>query len=134
MRLGQRHPDDVGAAQRHHLAPVALVDRVDRLQAEPGGEHPVERGRRATALDVAEHDRAGLLAGLRLELLGQPLADAAEADVAERVELLVVQHHLAVERLRALGDHDDRRVLVLEPLLDVRRRPARRRTRAPAAG
>ena len=27
--------------------------------------------------------------------------------------------HLAVERLRALGDHDDRRVLVLEPLLDV---------------
>ena len=69
-----------------------------------------------------------------LELLGQPLADAAEPDVAERVQLLVVQHHLAVERLGALGDHDDRRVLVLEALLDVRRRPGRRRTAAPAAG
>src|SRR5690606_15524096 len=47
--LGQRHPDDVGTAQRDHLAERAVVDGVDRLQAEPGGEHAVERGRRAAA-------------------------------------------------------------------------------------
>ncbi len=39
----------------------------------------------------------------------------------ERVQLLVDQAHLALERLGALGDHDDRRVLDLEALRHVRR-------------
>src|SRR5205085_12222699 len=54
--LDQRYPDDLGTAQGHHPAEVALVHRVDRLQPEPGGEYPVERGRRAAAPDVSEHD------------------------------------------------------------------------------
>src|SRR4029453_15184904 len=62
--VDQRHSHDVRATQLHHLAEVALVHRVDRVDAEPGGEHPIERGGRTAALDVAEHDRAGLLAGL----------------------------------------------------------------------
>src|SRR5437764_8049637 len=41
--LDQRHPDDVGAAQRHHHAERLVVYRLDRMHAEPGGEHPVER-------------------------------------------------------------------------------------------
>ncbi|HET9138264.1 ATP-dependent 6-phosphofructokinase, partial [Actinophytocola sp.] len=48
------------------------------------------------------------------------VAEGAQPHVPERVQLLVVQHHLAVEGLRALGDHDDRRVLGLEALLHVR--------------
>src|SRR5436305_4987276 len=66
---GQRYPHDVGALQRHHLAEVGLVHRVDGRQAEPGGEDPVERGGGAAALDVAEDDGARLLAGARLQLL-----------------------------------------------------------------
>src|SRR5690606_14396726 len=53
--LDQRHPHDLRAPQRHHLAPVALVHGIDRVQAEPGGEDPVVRGRGAAALDVPEH-------------------------------------------------------------------------------
>ena len=65
---------------------VAFVDGVDRVQPEPGGEPAVEGGRRAAALDVAEHRGARLVAGALLDLLGEPLADAGEPDVAEGVE------------------------------------------------
>ena len=85
--LDQRHPDDVLAAQRDHDAEVAVGDGADRLQPEAGGEPPVERGRRAAPLHVAEHDRARLRARALLDLLGDPVTDAAEPDVAERVEL-----------------------------------------------
>src|SRR5258705_8850684 len=49
--LDQRHPDDVGAAQRHHHAERLVVHRLDRVHAEPGGQPPVERRRRAAPLD-----------------------------------------------------------------------------------
>src|ERR1700746_3932635 len=68
-RLGQRHADDVGTAQRPHHPERAVADRTDRVHAVPGGQHPVESGRRAAALDVAEHRAAGLLAGPLLDLL-----------------------------------------------------------------
>jgi hypothetical protein len=35
-RVAQRHPLDLGAAQRDHRAPVAVVDRVDGVQPEAG--------------------------------------------------------------------------------------------------
>ena len=108
-------------AQRHHRAEVAVGDGVDRLQAEAGGEPAVERRGRAAALDVAEHDGARLLAGALLDLAGEPVADAAEADVAEGVLLAGDQRHLAaVARDRALGDDDDRGVLALEARLHPR--------------
>src|SRR5262249_42127791 len=84
-RLGEGHAHDVRTAQCHHLPPVALVDRVDRVQAEAGRQPPVERGRRAAALDVAEHRAARLLARPLLDLAGQPVPDARELDVAEGV-------------------------------------------------
>ena len=68
----------------------AVVGGVDRVQAEAGREHPVEGGRGAAALDVAEHRRARLLAGAALDLALEPVGDAAEADVAEGVELVAV--------------------------------------------
>ena len=118
-RLGQRDADDLGTAQRHHHAERAVADRADRVHAEPGGQNPVERGRRAAALDVAEHRAARLLAGPLLDLLGQQLADTAQPDVAERVEPLAADLASAVGRVRALRDHHDRRVPGLEPVLHV---------------
>src|SRR6266496_3783337 len=88
-RVGKWHAGDVGAAQRDHLAEVAAADGVDGMQPEPGGQHAVEGGGRTTTLDVAEHGRARLLAGALLDLRRQPVADAAEANVPERVEAAV---------------------------------------------
>ena len=61
----------------------AVVHGVDGGDAEPGGQHAVERGRRAAALDVAEDRHPGLEAGARLDLVGERVADAAEPHVAE---------------------------------------------------
>src|SRR5437763_201527 len=118
-RVGQRHAHDVGAAQRHHRPERAVADRADRVHAVPGGQHPVERGRRAAALDVAEHRTAGFLAGPLLDLRGQQLADAAQPDVAERVQLPGADLALLAGRVRALRDHHDRRVPGLEAVLHV---------------
>jgi hypothetical protein len=61
------------------------VGGVDRRQAQPRGEHPVEGGRRAAALDVAEHRRPRVEAGALADLAFEQLADAAEPLVAELV-------------------------------------------------
>src|SRR5690606_8792597 len=117
--FGQVNADDFGAAQGDHLAEVLVVDRGDGVQAQPGGQHPVEGGRRTAALHVAQDHRAGFLAGARLDLFGEALADAAEADVAEGVAFRAGQGELALLRVGALGDHDDRRVVGLEAAFDV---------------
>src|SRR5260370_24085580 len=75
--LGQGDTDDVGATQRHHHAERLVVHGLDRVHAEPGGQHTVERGRSAATLNVAEHGAAGLLAAALLDLVGQHLAYAA---------------------------------------------------------
>ena len=54
------------------------------------------------------------------DLVGQPVADAAEADVPEGVLLAGAAALLAALGQRALGDHDDRRELPLEAALDPR--------------
>src|SRR5438105_1455324 len=105
--------------QRGHRAEPGLVSGVDRRQTEPGCEHPVVRRRRATALDVAEHGRARLLAGACRYLLLEPLPDALESHMAERVPLPLLDRHAALDRRRALGDNDDRRVMGAVAMLDV---------------
>ena len=88
------------------------------MEAEAGREHPVEGGRGAAALDVAEDGGAGLLAGAALDLALEPVGDPAEADVAEGVELLLLGLGHAADRRRALGDDDDRREAGLEAAPD----------------
>ena len=66
-------------------APARLVRGVHRGEPEAGGQHAVERGRRAAALDVAEHGGARLEAGALLDLALEPLPDPAEPRVAELV-------------------------------------------------
>ena len=119
MRLEQRHAHDVGAAQRDHDAELLVGDRVDGLQAEPGGEHAVERGRRAAALDVARAPTARASLPVRASMPDasqSPMPD--EPHVAERVERLVLGDEVAVRGQRALGHDDDRRVVRLEAGLD----------------
>src|SRR3954471_4673413 len=53
-RLREVDQLDVGAAQGGHLAPLPVVGRVDGMEPEAGREHPVERRRRAAALDMSE--------------------------------------------------------------------------------
>src|SRR5215204_974039 len=67
-RLGQGDADDLRAAQRDHLAVVALADRIDRLDAEARPEHAVVGQRGTAALHVAEDRHAGLEAGALLDL------------------------------------------------------------------
>src|SRR6185437_13319625 len=107
-------------AQGGHLAPPLRVRRIDRVQAEAGRQHAVERGRRAAALDVAEHGRPRLLSGAPLDLALEPVGDAAEADVAEGVETLFLRLGHAADWLGALGDDDDRRETGLEAPPDQR--------------
>lgn len=52
--VGERRHDDLGAAQRGHLAEVAAVRGLHGVPAEAGGEDPVVGSGGAAALDVAE--------------------------------------------------------------------------------
>src|SRR5262245_31775966 len=63
----QRDPDDLAAAEGHHLAEVTVVHGVDRGDAEAGAEHPVERCRCAAALHVTEHHGTALVARALLD-------------------------------------------------------------------
>src|SRR3569623_3489969 len=85
-RAGQRDQLDLRAAQRYHLPVRALVRGDRRVQAEPGGQDPVERRRRPSALHVAEHGGAHLLAGAPLQLLAELLGDPGEPAVPVLVD------------------------------------------------
>ena len=90
---------------------LLLVRGVDGRQAEAGGEHAVEGGRRAAALDVAEHGGAGLEARARLDLALEPLPDAAEARVPELVRRRPRRTSIVPSfGSGALGHDDDREV------------------------
>src|SRR5918994_5659517 len=123
-RLRQRDADDLRAAQRDHLAVVALVHGVDRLDAEAGAEHAIVGERSAAALDMAQDRHPRLEAGALLDLALQLDRDPAEARVAERVGLVGGDGDAAaVAGHRALGDDDDREgppagVAALDPVAD----------------
>ena len=69
---------------------------VGGVDAEPGGQHPVIGGRRATALDAAQDGDADLLADALLDLVGQLLGDSGEPLVAELVDSAVAHLHRAL--------------------------------------
>src|SRR3569832_155242 len=63
--------DDVLAALGDHVAELALVHEVGRLDAHAGAQDAVEHRRRAAALHVADDGRARLDLGLGLDDLAQ---------------------------------------------------------------
>jgi hypothetical protein len=129
--LGDRDADDVGAAQGDHLAEVAVVDGVDGVQAEAGGEPPgrTRSGCRRAGCGRGRPCGPPCRSSL-LDLLGQPLADAAEPDVPEGVELPVLQDHLAVLRHARPRRRPRSARTTSEALGRRRRRPGRRRSAA----
>ncbi len=113
--LLKRDRDQLGTAQRCHLAEFAgLCQRVG-VGTEAGGEDPVGGGGGASPLHMAEHRHPGLIASLRLQLGRQRGTDPAEPRVAVLVGLIdrLDQPLLAARKgqLRPLGDDDDREVL-----------------------
>ena len=100
-------PHDLTGLQGHHRAEGAVVDGVDGGDAEAGGQHPVEGRGGAAALDVTEDGHARLEPGARLDLLGQRLADAPQAHVAEGVDLARHRGHGALDGRGPLGHHHD---------------------------
>src|SRR5262245_42831469 len=93
-RLERR--DRRGQGNRHEVAPPvgghpperSVVNHVGGEQAVTRSEPPVERGRGSPPLNVAELHGARLAPGARLDLPGDPLADAPERYVPEGVQLL----------------------------------------------
>ena len=83
-RLGLPHDlleaarDDVGRGKRDHRVELTLLDQFHGFAAEAGGQHAVEAGRRAAALQVTEDDRSRFLAGLVMERLTDSRPHAAE--------------------------------------------------------
>ena len=86
-RVGQPHPVDAAGVEGDHLVEGALVHRVDGGDPEARGEDAVERCRRPAPLHVPEDRHARLEPRALLDLLGDDVADAAEAHVAELVDV-----------------------------------------------
>src|SRR5918993_1885957 len=104
--FGEVNGDDLAAPERHHLAPLAVLDGFGGAQTVAGREDAVVGGGGAAALQVPEDDVAGVYSGALLQFAGQALADAAEAHVAELVLLAGLGHEVLAERY-AFGDGDD---------------------------
>ena len=133
--LRQRHPHDVHPAQGHHHPEVPLVHRLDRVQAEAGGQHPVVRRGRAAALDVAEHDRAGLVARCAARS-PRPATRRCRPGARGRTRRRprVLQRRGTAERQRALGHHDRSGRRRARSAWSPSRPPARCRTAARGRG
>ena len=93
---------------------AALVDGVDRRHAEPGRQHAVEGGRRAAALDVAEHHRRASRIRCARRSPGRSRRRCRRgARGRTGRSTLLGDGERARDRLGALGDHDDRGVAAL---------------------
>ncbi len=86
------------------------MDRLDRADAEPGGQHPVERRRSTAALDMAELHDSCVEAGPFADRLGDAGGHAAEQHVTEPVVRFRLHLERAGLRFGALRDDDDRGV------------------------
>ena len=74
--LLERDQPDVVSDLRDHSTGVSLREIADRRATESLCEQAIEADRRTAALQVAQHDRARLEAGRRLDAPRQPLCDA----------------------------------------------------------
>jgi hypothetical protein len=104
-RFVDRHRHDLRASHGHHLPKIALANQPGRRAAKSRCQHPVERRRRASTLDVPEHGRADLVADALAKLVGEPDADATESREAVRPDPLGDRG--AADRMSALGHDDD---------------------------
>ena len=106
--FGQRDVLDLGSVQYHQAPKLALMDEVDRRQTVASRQHPVVRRWCSAALRVPQVDGARFVPGLLFDLFGKRFADAAEARVAEGIDLRALGR-LAADfgQLGAFSDDDD---------------------------
>ena len=90
------------------------MDHVDGVQAVALAEQPVVGCGNAAALGVAQADRAGLITGSLLDLIGQLLADTSQARMAEGVQIgRFVDHLPNIWQVAALSHHHHSIMLVV---------------------
>ena len=83
-RVGDRHMAHLVILVADHRAELSFVDQLHRLDAEARAEDPVERGRRAAALEMPKDRAARFLSGARGDLARDYAADAAVFDLRLR--------------------------------------------------
>src|ERR1044072_5863386 len=99
----------LSASHRRHPAELAAQSKLDRMHAEPRGENSIISGRRASALNVAQHSNARLDASALLDLACDQLADPSEMPFTKDARFLIFRQEIFLEvRLRIFGDNDDR--------------------------
>ena len=94
--LRERHQADRRGAERDHLTPMAFHHGAERGRAEPRSQNPIPVRGRATALKMAEHDRARFRASELANASRNRFADTAESsfepDTRFFVKLLDASH------------------------------------------
>src|SRR5580693_10452221 len=94
---------DALVAQADHFSEATLGDQVDRRNAKPRRQNPIERGRRTAALDVPQHADSHFLASAR----SHGIADAG-SDRAGAALLLPL-----LRQRNSFGYHDDGKTLAV---------------------
>ena len=84
-----------------------MVDQADSVGTEFRGEHAVERGRIAPALQMAEHDGAHLSAQPLRHLIGHDLANAPELHLPP-FPVAAGVYQADIRQAGPLGHHDER--------------------------
>ena len=103
-----RYGNNIGPAQRSHVAELFLLNQFYRLQAESRCQHAIIRRWRSATLNVSEHRHTRFNAGLLLDLGAEPVPDAAQLRVAELVNVAAFRENLmGFIRRRAFGNDDN---------------------------
>ena len=112
-RLGDRHALDIRRPVADRLTEPALVDEPHGMGAKLGGQHPIEGGGCASALEMTEHDGADVAAQPRRHLAGHDLADPPKPHLPLPVWLIGVVDGSTAGQHRPLGGHHEREPLAL---------------------
>ncbi len=104
--------------ERHHLPELLIVQGVDGVQPETGGEDPVESRRAATALNVTKDRGPGFLPCAVGNFGLQQRSDAGQAYMSEGVDFAGARGERSFDRQGAFSDHDNGRVMTGETMFN----------------
>src|SRR5438128_2456485 len=91
-----------------HRTEMPFVSELYRLHSKPCSKNPVQRGRRAAALQVSQDAAARFFVGSSGDLTRHQIADASQPVLAS---FNIPLHRLAILRFRSFGDDNQRSVL-----------------------
>src|SRR5262245_39549447 len=111
----ERDGGDVCGLEGDHDVLLSALDGADCRRAEPGRQQSVGGRRLAAALQVSQHQRAGLISGQLVQVVGQPLGYATESRLA--TVLACFEDHLAAHQRRAFRRDNDGEVAFAPPAI-----------------